>query len=136
MFDEKKANRAAAVFVNKGKNSVVKKMREEGILDEDCRGVDNAIAELKKKLAGSKFPEEEIDNLIKEAFEIGVDSGFARCLSRFQDGKITARKVANENFWVLHCDSYSYQITRKLPSAAGNKIDTTVTFTLASHGFE
>ena len=119
-----------------GKNSVIKKMREEGLLDENCKGVDNAIAELKAKLGQLTDVSPELNKLIRESFELGVKSGFSRSLKRFQDGSITTRKVNNEDQWVLYSNSNRFQITQSLPSMNDEKVKSTVYVTLAEHGFE
>lgn len=111
-----------------GKHYVIKKMREEGILEPDCKGLSNAIAELKVKLSGKKMLSEDINNLIKEAFNIGVENGFKRALARIQDGSIRARKLPNKECWSISTDSISYIVTAKIPNVESEviKIKTTI----------
>ncbi|MCC2608011.1 hypothetical protein [Planctobacterium marinum] len=91
------------------------------------------IEQIKEKMPGIN---NEIDDLILEAYAIGAQSGFDRALSRFQDGKIRARKVANESEWTLFSSSKKYQITDELPSAKDETIKATVHLYLADSGFE
>ncbi|WP_312209819.1 hypothetical protein [Pseudescherichia sp.] len=79
---------------------------------------------------------EDIDALVIQAFSIGVQSGFDRALDRFKDGKITSRKMPNEDQWRLSSYSQRYQITVDLPSAKNEEIKTTVYLYLSDSGFE
>jgi len=95
--------------------------------------LESIISQLKSK--GSNISE-DIDALILEAYSIGAQSGFDRALARFQDGKITSKKVPNENEWTLISSSKKYQITEELPSAKGEVIKATVHLYLSDSGFK
>ncbi|PSW84913.1 hypothetical protein [Photobacterium damselae] len=47
-------------------------------------------------------PDESINDLIQSTFNQGIQSGFAKALSKFHNGSITTRKKPNEDFWILH----------------------------------
>ena len=95
--------------------------------------LESLIELLKTKNMGN---DDNIDELILEAFSIGIQSGFDRALARFQDGSITARKVPNEDEWKLSSHSTRYQITKDLPSAKNGEMKATVYLYLADSGFE
>lgn len=77
-----------------------------------------------------------INELIQDAFDKGVQSGFAKGISKFIDGSIRARKVRDEESWVLSTNSRKYQITTTLPSAGDEKIKTTSYIKMNEHGFK
>ncbi|TMP14253.1 hypothetical protein CWC02_18885 [Pseudoalteromonas sp. S2721] len=140
LMESRKSSKHGAKYNKIGQNFVIKKLREEGILDSECKGVDNAIEELKKKLGllSQVSPDEastEIDNLILEAFNLGVQSGFSKALDKFQDGSVKTQKVANEDSWYLNSDSKFFKVKERLPSI-NDEFDATVTITLSTHGFE
>ncbi|MFO3905999.1 hypothetical protein AAHD62_15940 [Enterobacter hormaechei] len=95
--------------------------------------LENLIEQLKLKGLSN---DENIDQLILEAFSIGTQSGFDRALARFEDGSITARKIPNEDAWRLSSNSKRYQITKELPSAKNERMRATVYLYLAESGFE
>lgn len=70
--------------------------RFEGEFDLKADGVspteklESIIAQIKEKHSDLNL---DLDGLVLEAYSIGAQSGFDRALARFQDGKITARKV-------------------------------------------
>jgi hypothetical protein len=113
--------------------------RFEGEFDVKVEGhkptekLENLISQLKNKNSNDSG---DIDALILEAFSIGVQSGFDRALTRFQDGKITSKKVPNVNEWTLFSYSKKYQITEELPSAKSGNIKATVYLYLSDRGFK
>lgn len=113
--------------------------RFEGEFDVKADGVnpteklESIINKIKEKHSGLNF---DLDALILEAYSIGAQSGFDRALARFQDGKITARKVPNESQWVLYSSSKKYQITEELPSAKNENMKATVNLYLSDSGFK
>lgn len=111
-----------------GKRYVIKRLREEGILEPNCKDLNKAIAELKFKLSDKKMPTENINSLIEEVFNIGVKSGFKRALLRIQDGSIRVRKLPNEEWWSTSTNSISYNFTVKIPNVESEsaKIKTTI----------
>lgn len=118
-----------------GQNYVIKRLREAGILDSECKGVDNAISELRVKLGKLTDVSPEIDNLILEAFNLGAQSGFSKALDKFQDGSVKTHKVSNEDSWNLNSDSKFFKVREVLPSI-NDEFEATVTITLSAHGFE
>ena len=78
----------------------------------------------------------EVDELLLEAYSIGAQAGFDRALCRFQDGKIYSKKVRDKGEWDLFSNSKKYQITEKLPSASEEQLKATVYLYLADSGFE
>lgn len=78
----------------------------------------NSIEQLKERLKEKNENDlfELANDLIKNAFETGVHSGFKKALERIQDGKIEVRKVRNEDFWQLYSCSQRYQITEYIPA--------------------
>ncbi|MDK9357711.1 hypothetical protein QQF54_05430 [Lelliottia sp. V106_10] len=95
--------------------------------------LESLIALLKLK---STSEDEDIDALILEAFSIGARAGFYRALTRFEDGKITTRKVPNEDRWTLYSSSKIYRITKQLPSTKNQTIKAVATLSLSENGFE
>ncbi|WIH28877.1 hypothetical protein [Photobacterium damselae] len=81
-------------------------------------------------------PDESINDLIQSTFNQGIQSGFAKALSKFHNGFITTRKKPNEDFWILHSYSNQYQITAKLPTVDGNTQKITTFIKMSEHGFE
>ncbi|WP_318467769.1 hypothetical protein [Photobacterium leiognathi] len=77
-----------------------------------------------------------INELIEEAFDNGVQSGFAKGLSKFINGSITTKKIRNEDSWILSTNSKQYQITATLPSAGEKPIQTTSYIKISEHGFK
>ena len=104
-METRKKSEDGGMYNKIGQNYVIKRLREAGILDSECKGVDNAISELKAKLGKLNEASPEIDNLILEAFNLGVRSGFSKALDKFQDGSIKTQKVSNEDSWNLNSDS-------------------------------
>lgn len=94
------------------------------------------ISQIKTAIASGGEADKSINDLIQSAFEQGVQSGFAKALSRFHSGAITTRKIPNEDFWVLHSSSSQYQITAKLPTLDGKNQKNTTIIKLSEHGFE
>lgn len=94
------------------------------------------ISQIKLAIASGGNADEGINNLIQSVFEQGVQSGFAKALSKFHNGAITTRKTPNEGFWVLYSSSNQYQITAKLPTVDGSTQKTTTIIKLSEHGFE
>lgn len=113
--------------------------RFEGEFDVKADGVkpteklESIITQMKEKHSDLNL---DIDALILEAYSIGAQSGFDRALARFQDGKITARKISNESEWNLYSNSKKYQITEELPSAKNEYMKATVHLYLSDSGFE
>ncbi|WP_333849222.1 hypothetical protein [Leclercia sp.] len=95
--------------------------------------LENLIEQLKIKGLNN---DENIDQLILEAFSIGAQSAFDRALARFEDGSITARKVPGEEQWILSTHSTRYQITKDLPSAKEGEMRATVYLNLSDSGFK
>jgi uncharacterized protein YihD (DUF1040 family) len=98
--------------------------------------MENLIEYIKSKINNDSDLAESINQLISSAFFVGAESGFDRALKRFQDGKITTRKVPNEQRWILHSNSSQYQITKELPSFDGTDHKATVYLSLSEFGFE
>jgi hypothetical protein len=98
--------------------------------------IESIIEQVKASLDVDPKLAEELNQLITSAFVIGAQSGFSRALERFQDGKITTKKVKNEDEWVLYSDSKQYQITENLPSMDGTNQNSTVYISLSDNGFE
>lgn len=134
-METRKKSKDGGMYNKIGQNYVIKRLREAGILDSECKGVDNAISELKAKLGKLNEASPEIDNLILEAFNLGVRSGFSKALDKFQDGSIKTQKVSNEDSWNLNSDSKFFKTKEVLPSV-NDKFEATVTITLSTHGFE
>lgn len=97
--------------------------------------MEDIIAQIKAAMQQTGI-EAPLNELIEKAFEQGVLAGFARALSKFCKGAIKARKVPNEDEWVLSTLSTQYQITAKLPTASNEDHRATVRIKLADHGFE
>ncbi|ALS34716.1 hypothetical protein PTRA_b0197 [Pseudoalteromonas translucida KMM 520] len=134
-METRKKSKDGGMYNKIGQNYVIKRLREAGVLDSECKGVDNAIAELKAKLGKLNEASPEIDNLILEAFNLGVSAGFSKALDKFQDGSIKTQKVSNEDSWNLNSDSKFFKAKEVLPSV-NDKFEATVTITLSTHGFE
>ncbi|MFQ1991524.1 hypothetical protein ACK34V_19560 [Aeromonas veronii] len=94
------------------------------------------IDKIKLAIETGENVDTSINALIQDAFDKGVQSGFAKGLSKFIDGSITTKKVRNKDSWVLSTNSKQYQITAKLPSAGENTITTTSYIKINEHGFE
>lgn len=94
------------------------------------------IEKIKHEISTGENVDTTINELIQDAFDKGVQSGFAKGLSKFIDGSITTKKVRNEDSWVLSTNSKQYQITAKLPSAGEKTIQTTSYIKISDHGFE
>ncbi|TBL71922.1 hypothetical protein EYY94_19000 [Obesumbacterium proteus] len=106
-------------------------VKAEGAVPTDK--LESLIAQLKLK---NESGSDDIDSLILEAFTIGARAGFYRALTRFEDGKITARKVPNEDRWGLYSSSTIYQITKQLPSTKNQTIKAVAILSLAENGFK
>lgn len=113
--------------------------RFEGEFDLEAEGskpterLESIIEKIKNKHSDIN---NEINELLLEAYSIGTRSGFERALCRLQDGKIYSRKIRNKDEWELFSNSKKYQITEKLPSASEKYIKATVYLYLADSGFE
>lgn len=94
------------------------------------------IKQIKLVIDSGGNPDESINDLIQSTFNQGIQSGFAKALSKFHNGSITTRKKPNEDFWILHSSSNQYQITAKLPTVDGNTQKITTFIKMSEHGFE
>lgn len=81
--------------------------------------------------------EKVLEELIVDAFDAGVQCGFAKALQKFYSGKLKTRKVANEESWTVFYTTTTsqYNITCNLPTFTGNR-KATVLIKLSEHGFE
>lgn len=101
------------------------------------------LGQIKEQLAECQSDIDEsnindsLNQLIVEAFDNGVQKGFAKALQKFMNGSLKTRKIVNEYSWELHNTSSTpqYQITYKLPAVEGEQ-KTTVFIILNEHGFE
>lgn len=94
------------------------------------------IDKIKHAIATGENVDTSINELIQDAFDKGVQSGFAKGLTKFINGSITTKKVRNKDSWILSTNSKQYQITAKLPSAGEKKIQTTSYIRISEHGFK
>lgn len=94
-----------------GKRHVLKRLREEELISYDCKGIDDAILQLKTKL---NLTNSQIIDFVNTIFSAGVKSGFTRALDRIEDGRISVRKVKNEEYWQLFCESRSFTISNEI----------------------
>lgn len=121
-------------------NKIVTRFEDECDLkasgESPTKRIENIIEQIKASLNVDTELATELNQLITSAFVIGAQSGFSRALERFQDGKITTKKVKNEDQWVLYSDSKQYQITENLPSMDGTNQNSTVYISLSDNGFE
>ncbi|ECE0486476.1 hypothetical protein KX75_20095 [Salmonella enterica subsp. enterica] len=130
-------NKTKIVAHSQSINKVV--TRFEGEFDVKAEGsiptekLESLIAQLKAK---STSGYEEIDSLICEAYTIGAQAGFYRALSRFEDGKITTRKIPNEERWTLYSSSRTFRITKQLPSIKNKTISAVAVLSLSENGFK
>lgn len=94
------------------------------------------IEKIKHAITTGENVDSSINELIEDAFDKGVQSGFAKGLSKFINGSITTKKIRNEDSWILSTNSKQYQITATLPSAGEESIQTTSYIKISEHGFE
>ncbi|EOD9421142.1 hypothetical protein ACJ5M9_002773 [Vibrio campbellii] len=98
--------------------------------------MESVIEKIKQEMGTDSVKSETLNELIASAFDIGVQQGFKRALDRVENGKITVRKIREQERWQLYCDSPTYQITQRLPSFGGSEIKETVFIKLTEHGFQ
>ncbi|MCS6029403.1 hypothetical protein LNO20_16125 [Klebsiella quasipneumoniae subsp. quasipneumoniae] len=94
-----------------GKRHVLKRLREEELISYGCKEIDDAILQLKTKL---NLTNSQIIDFVNTIFSAGVKSGFTRALDRIEDGRISVRKIKNEEHWQLFCESHSYTISNEI----------------------
>jgi hypothetical protein len=87
------------------------------------------------KIDNAEF-DDDINQLIISAFSKGIQAGFSKSIYKFIDGSITAKKVRNEDTWVLSTYSTQYQITSSLPTIDNGEQKVTVKIRLSEHGFK
>lgn len=98
--------------------------------------MNDLINKIKSSIKAGTDVDASINELIQDSFNQGVQSGFAKGLSKFINGSITTKKVRNEDSWVLSTSSSQYQITATLPSAGDKSVKTTSFIKMNDHGFE
>ena len=98
--------------------------------------MNDLINKIKQAIETGENVDTSINELIQDSFNKGVQSGFAKGLSKFIDGSITTKKVRNEDSWILSTNSSQYQITATLPSAGEKSFKTTSYIKISEHGFE
>lgn len=98
--------------------------------------MNDLICKIKQAIETGENVDASINELIQDSFDKGVQSGFAKGLSKFINGSITTKKVRNEDTWILSTNSSQYQITATLPSAGKTVIQTTSYIKINEHGFE
>ena len=98
--------------------------------------MNDLINKIKQAIETGENVDTSINELIQDSFNKGVQSGFAKGLSKFIDGSITTKKVRNEDSWILSTNSSQYQITATLPSAGEKSVKTTSYIKISEHGFE
>jgi hypothetical protein len=98
--------------------------------------MNDLISQIKLAIEAGEDIDNSINELIQDSFDKGVQSGFAKGLSKFINGSITTKKMRNEDSWVLSTSSSQYQITAKLPSAGDAPVKTTSYIKINDHGFE
>lgn len=77
-----------------------------------------------------------INQLVQSSYKQGVQDGFSKALSKFQNGSITTRKVPKELSWTLSTSSTQYQVTARLPTVEGGEQRSTVIIKLSAYGFK
>lgn len=118
----------------------IKRLEEEFNVEADgdtpTVRMESVISKIKQELGIDIEQASALNCLIASAFNVGAQEGFKRALQRVEDGKITVRKIMNEERWQLSSSSRQYQITEELPSFDGSELKETVYIELSEHGFE
>lgn len=96
------------------------------------------IYKIKTAIKNGDSVDSDINSLIQDSFDQGVQNGFSKALSKFIDGSIVTKKDRNKDTYTLmtRYSTNQYQITINLPSAGESWIKTTSYIKLSDHGFE
>lgn len=85
--------------------------------------------------APSNSVDRTIDEIIESLYELGIHTGFSKALEVFMNGKITTKKIKNEQLWTLHSSSRQFQVTNQIKLYSGDTKSIKAIIALDEHGF-